>query len=222
MSQVIIFSPENPEVQQICSSDVQMAKLVTLIGNTKLTIRNNYFESLVFSIISQMLSSKSANVIKQRLVNLCEEITPSSIIQIDEISLKSVGLSGQKTKYIKTISTKIINNELSLDILKDLDNENATKTLVGLNGVGKWTAEMFLIFSLGRLDVMSFGDVGLQRACKWLYRMDDRKDGKYLEQKSTNWSPFRTIASLYLWQSIDNGYVDSGLSLEDIITHSRK
>ena len=108
----------------------------------------------------------------------------------------------------------MITGEVTLDNLQDLDNTELLKQLTSVKGIGAWTAEMFLIFTLGRPDVMSIGDAGLQRAAKWLHTLADRKDGNYLGEIAPNWAPYRSFASLYLWRAIDMGYVDSGLQVE--------
>ncbi|MDD9270678.1 DNA-3-methyladenine glycosylase family protein [Paenibacillus sp. GCM10023248] len=168
------------------------------------------------SIISQQLSAKAAATIKARVKLAVPEFTPEQVLAVDEAAIRQCGVSFPKIRYIRDLSSKVIAGELRLDNLRELDNEELLRQLTGVKGIGVWTAEMFMIFALGRADVMSVGDAGLQRAARWLHQLDERKDGNYLGQIAPAWAPYRSFASLYLWQAVDQGFVDSGLPIEQL------
>ncbi|MDR6883413.1 hypothetical protein [Bacillus sp. 3255] len=134
------------------------------------------------SIISQQLSAKAAATIKARVKLAVPEFTPEQVLAADEAAIRQCGVSFPKIRYIRDLSSKVIAGELRLDNLRELDNEELLRQLTGVKGIGVWTAEMFMIFALGRADVMSVGDAGLQRAARWLHQLDERKDGNYLGQ----------------------------------------
>ncbi|MBD0382095.1 DNA-3-methyladenine glycosylase family protein [Paenibacillus sedimenti] len=210
----IHLNNRHPAVDFLCQADEQLATLIGLVGDLSITPSSNPFESLAMSIISQQLSAKAAATIKSRVRLVLPSITPDSVLAADEEAIRQCGVSYPKIRYIRDLSSKVLASELSLDELHNLDDSVLIKQLTSVKGIGTWTAEMFLIFALGRPDVMSLGDAGLQRAAKWLHGLEDRPDGNYLGHVAPAWAPYRSFASLYLWRSIDLGFVDSGLSVE--------
>jgi DNA-3-methyladenine glycosylase II len=209
---------ESIEVKTICENDPQMARLITLIGNVPINSRADRFGGLVQSIIGQLLSIKAANTISRRLMSLLrDEITPQSLARVSDEELRGVGISGRKISYIRDLCEKILTRELDLDTLDTLKDEEIIKTLMSVKGIGKWTAEMFLIFSVGRLDVLSLDDISLQRACKWLFEVDKKTDGKILlAEKGALWRPYCSVASFYLWGAVNNGFVDHFQDLNEV------
>ncbi|RCX19200.1 hypothetical protein DFP94_105217 [Fontibacillus phaseoli] len=113
---------------------------------------------------------------------------------------------------------RMLTGEVDLERLGTASDEEAVQSLLSIKGIGRWTAEMFLIFALGREHVVSLRDIGLQRAAKWVYDMEERIDWKYLQQVEHLWAPYGSIASLYLWEAINAGHVDSGETLEQRFT----
>lgn len=192
----------------LSNKDPILGKLISHIGDYELEINKNYFVRLISSIIGQQLSVKAADTIFTRVKNLCGEITPQNILSIDDDKLRSTGVSRPKIKYIKHLSEEVINNRIDLNNLIFLSDEEVISELTKIKGIGRWTAEMFLIFSLGRLDVFSTADVGLRRAIKWLYNSDDSFDISILNEIIDNWKPYRSIASLYLWEVINIGLIN--------------
>jgi DNA-3-methyladenine glycosylase II len=169
------------------------------------TSGNLYFD-LVDSIISQQLSVKAAATILGRFLNLFEtkpHPTPDEVLLQTDESLRSVGISFSKIKYIKGLSLAVTNNELDLATLPQLSDEEVISELIKIKGIGKWTAEMILIFSLNRPDIFSVGDLGLRTTVSKLYNID-RDNLKDIERISQTWSPYRSIASRYLWKSLNN------------------
>ena len=155
----------------------------------------NHFKNLVQSIVYQQLAGKAAKAIWER-VQKRTEITPEKILEVD---LTGTGLSERKISYMKDLATKYPNFP---DFTKMGDEEVINK-LIKVKGIGKWTAEMFLMFSLKRLNVFSNGDYGLRKAIKKLYNLPEMPKEKEIDQYTKNWSPYKTIASLYLWKWSD-------------------
>lgn len=164
----------------------------------------DYAVSLTSSIISQQISTKAAAKIKQRFFELVgNEYDPQVILGYDIEQLRSVGLSRQKAGYVHSIAQSSIDGSVRFDELDDLSDQQVIDELVQIKGIGVWTAEMFLIFTLARPNVFSNGDLGLQNAIKILYNKPNISQSQ-VDTISSKWSPYRSIASLALWHSLDN------------------
>ena len=200
------FNVESREVIHLLRCDSYLKKLILKVGSLKVEIDEDYYNNLVNTIIGQQLSLKAADTIMRRIKNICGTISPEKLLSVSEEELRAAGTSYAKIAYIKGLSQKILQNEIVLEKLKDLSDQEAVQILTGIKGIGNWTAEMFLIFSLGRLDIFSFDDAGLQKAIKWLYKRENL-DKTELKKVSDNWAPYRSIASLYLWEALDQGLV---------------
>ncbi len=138
------------------------------------------------------------------------------------MNLHNIGISKSKTSYIKNLSFQILNKTIDLDALIKTENaDEIFKNLISIKGIGPWTAEMFLIFSLGRLNILSYKDIGLKRAIKWLYKLDNYPNDEFLEYLSNKWSPYQTVASFYLWEVINQGFIKYSC-IEDIIMYNKK
>lgn len=162
------------------------------------------FDRLVESIISQQLSVRVADVIYARVLNLLpgKKLDPANLLKVKDGDLRSAGMSYGKIKYLKDLSDKVKSGELSLDKLDELENEEVIAELVKVKGIGRWTAEMFLMFALGRPDVFSHGDLGLKNAVKKIYGLKEYKIEE-VEEIVIKWSPYRTIAAKILWRSLE-------------------
>jgi len=165
----------------------------------------NYFLSLVESIVSQQLSVKAADTIYARFVILFDKgiITPQNVLAKDKEQMRSVGISYQKISYIKDLAEKVIESKEIFEKIDQLSDEDVIVELTKVKGIGRWTAEMFLMFTLNRPDVFSHGDLGLRNAIQKLYNLDNRPTVEEAEEISSIWSPYRTIACRYLWKSLD-------------------
>lgn len=166
----------------------------------------NLFGDLLESIVSQQLSIKAANTIFRRFLALFPEKVlpePVEILKIDDEILRSCGLSRQKASYLKSLSTEIISENLDLRNLNNLSDEEVITSLTKVKGIGRWTAEMFLIFTLGRPDIFSLGDLGLCTAVSRLYGVE-RGDLSVIKDISSVWTPHRSLASRFLWKSLEN------------------
>lgn len=194
-------------LQALCSSDPRLALLINTIGDYQLHLRTDYFSSLVRSIIGQQLSVGVAQTIWERAKVLCTDVTPKVITCLSDDELKKIGISGKKISYLKDLSQRVLNGELDLNGFVSLPDNEVINRLVKVKGIGIWTAEMFLIFSLGRLDVLSVGDLGLKRSIQWLYGLKRLPVERTIRLYAKKWVPYRTVASLYLWEVINQGLV---------------
>jgi len=165
----------------------------------------DYFSKLCREIIGQQLGSKSARAIVKRFDDLFEKkrIMPDKILSLSDQDLRNVGMSWSKASYIKDLAEKVKSKKIKLDNLHELDEEQVIKELTKVKGIGRWTGEMFLIFTLGREDIFSHGDFGLKRALQKLYGFKDTPTEKQTNKIVKNWSPYRSYGSLALWRSID-------------------
>lgn len=164
-----------------------------------------YFEELCQSIIFQQLAGKAADTIMGRFIDLFKgkKITPNSILSFSEKELKSVGLSWQKTKYIIDLSQKVKDKEVDLKNISNMDDYSVLKELTKVKGIGPWTAEMFLMFTLGREDIFSYGDLILRKAVQRLYKLKDKASEEEVNKIVNKWTPYKSYGSLALWMSAD-------------------
>ena len=166
---------------------------------------DNYFERLCRNIAGQQLSVKASQTIWGRFLDLLpnEKFEPQNILAIEHDSMRSAGLSNAKANYIRGIAEAVLNKEIDLDNLDNLTDDLVIKEMTKLKGIGVWTAEMFLMFTLGREDLFSTGDLGLKRAIEKLYQIDDPSADEMISL-AQKWSQYRTYACRILWESLDN------------------
>lgn len=192
------------------SVDPILSQALARLGEIDLTSQKknatDYFIALCESIVSQQLSVKVADVIWARVVALMpdQKISPEHILAIDTEVFRAQGMSYSKIKYIKDLAQKVVDKEIDLSLLDSLPNEEVITTLTKVKGIGRWTAEMFLMFALARPDIFSTGDLGLKRAIQKLYGLESEPDEKTLLVMSAKWAPYRTYAARILWKSLDN------------------
>jgi DNA-3-methyladenine glycosylase II len=161
------------------------------------------FHTLVISIISQQLSSKASDTIERRIGEIVPRpFQPEELLSVPAESLRAAGLSRPKIRYIHELAQRMTDGRLSFSDIEAEKDDEVISILTELPGIGRWTAEMFLIFGLKRLDVLSLGDAGLQRAAKILYG-NGRNGAEILANVADAWRPYRSIASWYLWKSLD-------------------
>lgn len=166
---------------------------------------DNHFLALTREIIGQQLSGKAANSIFKRFLDFygTEQIRPKDLLNTVDEEIRNLGLSWSKVKYIKGLAQKVDSGELILAQLKDLPDENVITTLTDIKGIGPWTAEMFLIFTLGRENVFSYGDLGLKKGIEKIYGIKD-PEKEQIETIIKSWEPYKTYGSITLWNSLDN------------------
>jgi DNA-3-methyladenine glycosylase II len=167
------------------------------------------YGALVRSIVGQQLSTKAARTIYERLTGLYDGTTPTpeQLIATDPDALRGVGLSRAKASYLRSLAEHVVSGELELDRLGELGDDEVSEQLTAVKGLGQWTAHMFLIFHLRRPDVLPVGDLGVRRAVELAYGLDGLPASAELEQIAEPWRPHRSLASLYLWRSLDNAPV---------------
>lgn len=186
-------------------ADPIIGEVIEKHGMIDYELRSDYLEALLSNIVGQQLSGRVADVIWGRVVALAEdEVTAESVLALDDDALRGAGLSRNKAAYIKNIACAVSEGKLTLDKFGDMTEEAIIKQLTAIKGIGEWTAEMFLIFSLGRLDIFSKGDGGLARAINYIYGNGTELSVKERLSITEAWKPYRSIASLYLWRSLDN------------------
>ena len=191
----------------LSQKDSNLANLIQTVGKYAIETHKDPFESLVKSIIYQQLSSRSANAIYSRFLSHYDDTlpTPKQIISTPDDTFRTkIGLSHKKIQYIKDLSLRIFNGELSLGLLPDMADEEIIAELVKVRGIGRWTAEMFLIFHLGREDIMPLGDLGIRKAVQKLYGLPELPSPANVLEISSCWKPYRSIAAWYLWKSLSS------------------
>ena len=191
------------------STDKKLAKFINGHETFELKFHRNICLRLCASIMSQQLSTKVAKVIYHRFLDIYEgkEPTPEQIANTPFDTLRAIGLSNAKTQYVLNVAEFAITHKLADQKLKKLSNEEIIELLTRIKGVGKWTVEMLLMFTLGREDVFAVDDYGIQVAMKKIYKIDDSNKKAFKDKMiriSEKWSPYRTYACLHLWHYKDN------------------
>ena len=163
-----------------------------------------YFRALCRNIIGQQLAGKAADAITNRFKKLFtpRQINPKKILSLSDQTLRDVGMSWAKVKYLKDLSQKTLNKEVNFDLIGSFSDEKVIEKLTKVKGIGPWTAEMFLMFTLGREDVFSFGDLGLRRGLEKLYKIQN-PTVKQIEKIVNPWSPYKSYGSITLWHSLE-------------------
>lgn len=197
----------NKAKSHLSQSDPIMEKLIFTLDELEISYREPSFESLIRIIINQQLSNKAASTIFGRLHKLYsnKKFTPEDILKTNIDQIRSCGLSNAKTRYIQGIANHLIENPLFIEKLKKMPTEDAYSSLLKLKGLGPWSVNIFLMFNLKQGDVFPYGDVSLHKAIFLLYGKEIDNKNKGAEAIISKWSPYKTIASLYLWHWIDSG-----------------
>jgi DNA-3-methyladenine glycosylase II len=164
------------------------------------------YGALLRSIVGQQLSTKAASTIYGRMLDLFggHPPTPKQLLAVDPDKIRAAGLSRPKISYLRDLAVHVQKGELELEHLDELPDEQVIEQLTAVKGIGEWSAHMFLMFHLGRPDVLPVGDQGIRRAVQVQYRLRKMPDAKRLEKIARPWRPYRTLACLYLWSSLDN------------------
>jgi DNA-3-methyladenine glycosylase II len=185
--------------------DPVLAKIIGSIGPIRFKLDIDHYEAIVGSIIYQQLAGSAARAILNRFKQLYDGRLPSpkEYLSTDVARLRSSGLSPQKISYIKDLAERLEDGRLDLRRLETLSDEEAMRELDAVRGVGRWTAEMFLLFKLGRTDVLPVDDLGLRKAAKRIYRLRKLPTRKRFEEIAADWHPYSSIASMYLWKNTE-------------------
>lgn len=189
--------------------DPTLARIIEAVGTCRLQTRaeGTHFHALARAIVFQQLSGKAAGTIFGRLNALYPggAATPDGIMATSDEALRAVGLSRQKIGYLRDLSSKVLSGDLPLDAVESMDDDDLIAHLVQVKGIGRWTAQMFLMFRLGRPDVLPELDLGIQNAIRRAYRMRKRPTPKQVKKIGAKWSPHSSVACWYLWRSLENG-----------------
>jgi len=193
----------------LASVDQNLAPIIASAGIPNITPHKNYYQELVESIVSQQLSVKAAATIMKRFLELFPGDAfpePGHILEKDIEELRSVGLSRQKGTYIQDLAVKVLEGTVRFDHLDALSNEEVIKELTQIKGVGVWTVHMFLLFCMGRMDVLPTGDLGIKNGIYKLYSLEEKPTPEEMEAiaKKHKWHPYEGVASWYVWHSLDN------------------
>lgn len=210
MGRHILASAANNQLaaQHLQQHDPVLKPVIERYGLADITPHADYYQELVESIVGQQLSVKAAWAIRQKFVNLFGGSfpAPEQIFEKTPEELRGAGLSWAKAKYIQDLARHVLDNKIQFDQFDSLSNEEIIKELTDVKGVGEWTAHMFLMFCMGRLDVLPVGDLGIKNGIRALYKLKDVPTPEQITRiaKRNHWHPYESIASWYVWASLDN------------------
>lgn len=195
-------------IAHLRESDPRLAAVIDGSPRCTLQPHDQYYERLVSSIIGQQLSVKAAATIRQRFADLAtgEFPTPEEVLGFSEEQLRGVGLSGAKVRYVRDLAEHVLDGRLDIDRLPELPTEEVLVELTAVKGIGEWTAHMFLMFALGRLDVLPVGDLGVRKAMMMLYELPNLPSQEAMATiaRKNRWDGYESVASWYLWRLLDN------------------
>lgn len=192
------FEYGDKEIQYLQSKDKALGEVINLIGPIQREVIPDLFEALVHAIVGQQIATKAQQTVWKRMKDGIGSITPEAVTAMDDDALQAFGLSYRKVGYIKSAAQKILNGSFDMDALQHMSDQEVCDSLVSLDGIGVWTAEMLMIFSMERPNILSYGDLAIQRGLRMLYH--HRRITPQLFKKYKNrYTPYATVASLYLW-----------------------
>ena len=186
------------EIEYLKSKDEKMAQLIDSAGMIERRTNPDLYRALVDSIIGQQISTAAHNTIRKRVQDKFGVLTAQKVAAIPDEELKSIGISWRKVGYIKDFTDKILSGDFDIGRLYDMGDEEVIRQLVSLKGVGRWTAEMLLTFSMERPDVLSYGDLAIRRGVMKLYNLQELTEEQF-HRLTDKFSPYRTTAALYFW-----------------------
>ncbi len=193
----------------IAQRDTELKHALDSYGYPEPRIQPAGFETFVVTIVNQQLSTKAAGAIMQRFRDLLINITPDNVLAKRKTTLRKAGLSERKVEYIRGLAKAIKHGHFNPDKLDSLDNANAINAITNLHGFGEWSAEIYLIFSLGRQDVFPSNDLALQIALQNLKQLDKKPTPKLARSLVEHWAPYRTAGSLFLWHYYNSEKIDN-------------
>ncbi|MES3704687.1 MULTISPECIES: DNA-3-methyladenine glycosylase 2 family protein [unclassified Staphylococcus] len=210
----------DPVVQTLMNQDETLAKLIKQIGNIEITLRTNPLKSLIRSIIGQQITNTAASAISQKFSDaIHNQWTLESILSLKETQMKHIGLSKTKINYIQNLLAYIEQNKLDFANLHELDDKTVKQVLTQVKGIGRWTSEIFLIFTLKHENILPIFDVGLQRAAQWLYQTSTAERKKQLTLCAKQWHPYASYGAFYLWEAIHRNLLNYD-SIDSVIDKS--
>lgn len=210
--EIIKYDINSDKVKYLMTTDECLNKLIKYVKNTELIIEPDGFSCLIKYVIGQQISDKARETIWNKFKNKFKFINANDILKTDNDEIKSVGLSERKVDSIKRIALEIVNDNLKFDKYIYYTNEQIIEELIKIKGVGRWTAEMYLIFSLGREDVLSKSDGTIKRTIKWMYNLPVLPTNQHIKQIFDKWNGYETIVSTFLWKSIELNLIQNEFS----------
>ena len=198
-------------IRRLTKADPVLGKVIRRVGDFALKTEKGGYEILVRSILSQQISIAAAKTIRTRLQELLpsKKIRPEDIHALTDEQLQSVGISQQKRTYLRDLTRCTLDGTICFRRLKSKADDEAIQELIQVKGIGRWTAQMYLMFSSGRLDVFAVGDLGIRNAMISLYSLDEKPTIIELETIARTWAPHRSIASWYLWRALDQKVIST-------------
>ena len=189
--------------------DRKMQVLIEKFGRPNFKIGQDYFQSLFRSIVFQQLSGEAAQTIYKRLVKLIPEtsnLCPNEVLKIEKNDMSKAGLSSQKINYVRNLADYFENNSFQKENIERMTDQEISKELIQIKGIGQWTVDMFLMSSLNRADILPLTDLGIQKGIMKFLKMKNLPSKKEMENCSRKWRPYRTIACWYLWRMADDKF----------------
>jgi len=193
----------------LLKGDKKMRILINKFGRPDFDLRQDYFQSLLRSIVFQQLSGKAAQTIFERFVNLIPKssnLCSNEILKLDKEEMKKAGLSFQKINYVRNLADYFEKNSFQKEDVERMTDQEISKELIQIKGIGQWTVDMFLMFTLNRADILPYKDLGIQKGIMKILNMKNLPSIKEMENCSRKWRPYRTIACWYLWRMADDKF----------------
>ncbi|TDQ00090.1 DNA-3-methyladenine glycosylase II [Halanaerobium saccharolyticum] len=202
------------EIDHLKVKDRRMSDLIEYLGEINRYYTPDPFTSLAQSIVYQQLSGSAADSIWKKVNNILPKLTPEAVAAVPENKLKEAGLSERKVNYLNNLAEAVLENNVQLAKIEELSDEEIIEQLTAVKGIGRWTAEMFLIFSLVRRNVISYHDLGIRKGIQWFYGLKSEPTEKDFKKFERNFSPYNTAASFYIWeitaQNLDQVFKNAG------------
>jgi len=193
----------------LLKKDKNMQVLINKFGRPDLNPRQDYFQSLLRSIVFQQLSGKAAQTIYERFVDLIPKTSnhcPNEVLKLDREEMRKTGLSFRKIDYVRNLADFFENNSFQKKDVEKMSDQEISKELIQIKGIGQWTVDMFLMFTLNRADILPCKDLGIQKGIMKILNMNNLPSKKEMENCSRKWRPYRTIACWYLWRMVDDKF----------------
>lgn len=205
MDKTTVFTSDSPEVIYLKGKDRRLAKVIELVGEVESREHNDPYTFLVHEIIEQMLSVKAGAKIYGRLESLCGgAVSPHAIGNLSDEEIRNAGMSNAKVEYIRILTSAVQNGDLVFSELEQESDAQVIKSLTSFRGIGNWTAKMYLIFVLGRLDVLPYEDGAFLQTYRWMYKTDDTSPAS-IKKRCKKWSPYASVAARFMYRALDKG-----------------
>lgn len=200
------LTKESLAVKHLCDRDKRLSKVIDMVGDISYSVHEDGYAFLIGEIIEQMLSTKVARILYERLENLCEgNVSIETINALSDDDIKSIGTSRRKIATIRSITKAIETGDIDLNELSSCSDQEVMKRLTAIYGIGDWTAKMYLIFVLDRGNILPYEDVAFLQSFEWLYKVS-RPSVDVVKKKCKKWTPYASIAARYMYRALDMGF----------------